>query len=202
MNRREKGAASVLVVFMMILLVTFGSMALSMGLANNRLGLLSTAWMQDYYAMDDRATAQLLELDRALNAAEITAQAALLSGGTADFAEVYAAVARQNAAELAPVQDWTIRETDTPEEATDAISSPLFIVAWAIPDELQTAERAQDKYLLVEIAVYTPAYQLTPGGGWVRDESARRFAIQKWQEWQEAFELKDVIEFWDGSIPS
>jgi hypothetical protein len=191
-GRQEKGADSVLVIFMMILLVTFGSMALSMGLANNRLGLLSTAWNKDYYWLDAQAESCLFQLDQALNAAELAGQQALLGNGDpAVFAQVYRDEAGERLAALAQSQGW------------EMLQQGLEIgVRFTIKGEIKTADRAQDKYLTVEVLVRTPEYAQSAAGAWVRGAGSERLTVLKWQEWQEAFDLKDVIEFWDGEIPS
>jgi hypothetical protein len=192
MRHNEEGAASVLVIFMMILLVTFGSMALSMGLANNRLGMLSTAWMQDYYALDARAEANLFQIDQVLNEAERAGQQILLSGGDRSaFAQVYAAQVAQHMTELAQAQGWRFGAQEDGQ-----------VVRFILRDDLRTANREQNKYLIVEVAIHTPVYFQSPEGEWMRDETSPRFTVLQWQEWQEGFELKDVIEFWDGTIPS
>jgi len=70
----NRGAASVLVVFMLIALVTLGAMALTTAAANQRLGSKATVWSRRFYRLDNAAIENLAEVDAALYQAETSAR--------------------------------------------------------------------------------------------------------------------------------
>jgi len=70
----NRGAASVLVVFMLIALVTLGAMALTTAAANQRLGDKATVWSRRFYRLDNAASENLAEVDAALYHAETGAR--------------------------------------------------------------------------------------------------------------------------------
>ena len=188
-HKSESGAASVLVVFMMILLVTFGSMALSAALSNQRLGALSTAWITDYYWMDTQAELELFEIDQILAQAERTAQEQLILSDYLNFAASYQNEAQQALQLAAEEHGWELSGT-----------AAEIIVEYTIKGRQKTAATAPDKYLSVKIGVKVPDYSLMNSGIWIRDENTLRFYIHRWQEWQESVKIDEEIKFWDGNM--
>ena len=187
-NKDQAGTASVLVVFMMILLVTFGSMALSASLSNQRLGALSAAWLTDYYWMDSEAELGVFAIDQILAEAEQRAQVTLQQLGFDSFATTYINEVRQGLAGQAEQRGWEL--TETPEGMQ---------VSFTIVNELRTARRTQDKYLTVEVISQVPQYDRTEIG-WQRRENTSRFTIGRWQQWQELIRINTDIVFWDGTF--
>ncbi|MDR1066165.1 MAG: hypothetical protein LBL35_01845 [Clostridiales bacterium] len=64
--KKEDGAASVLVVFMMIALVTLGAFSITSALSNLRLAVRNAEWIAAYYEIEDKAEEYLVELDQIL----------------------------------------------------------------------------------------------------------------------------------------
>lgn len=77
----KKGATSVLVIFMMIVLVVFATLAFTTSYANYRLAVKAANVTAENYALDDLASQMLLKIDSALAEAETQAQATLSQGG-------------------------------------------------------------------------------------------------------------------------
>lgn len=76
--RDRRGATSVLVIFMMIVLVVFAVLAFTTAYANYRLSQKTAQASVENYALDDQAFAALMKIDASLANAEITAQQILL----------------------------------------------------------------------------------------------------------------------------
>lgn len=77
----RQGATSVLVIFMMIVLVVFATLAFTTSYANYTLSQRAAVITQENYALDALAMRMTLKIDAALAAAETRAQAAMRSEG-------------------------------------------------------------------------------------------------------------------------
>lgn len=69
----RKGASSVLVILMMVVLVLFGLSALTAGLASLRLTEKSGLWAEEYYLLEGKAETRTAQIDRILHNAETKA---------------------------------------------------------------------------------------------------------------------------------
>jgi hypothetical protein len=69
----RKGASSVLVILMMVVLVLFGLSALTAGLASLRLTEKSGIWTEEYYLLEGKAESRVAEIDSILHIAETRA---------------------------------------------------------------------------------------------------------------------------------
>jgi hypothetical protein len=185
----NKGAASVLVVFMMIILVTFGTLSLSAALANVRLGSKAVSWMTDYYELDARAEVFCMEVDAYLLSAENEA-AAFLSED--NFAEVYYQAAYRALGDMAAGQlDMQLTGSG------DATQIEMLF---------SKGSEAGDQNLTVVLGLAKPEFLLRQDAGgqdyWRRGNGfLRRYTVLKWQQWQVPFEQDANLEFWDGIIP-
>ena len=185
----ERGAASVLVVFMMIILVTFGTLSLTASLANIRLGEKTVTWMDSFYNMDSEAERLCMEVDACLLMAENAAIAALPTGG---FDELYYQEANRALRELA--------SSHTSVTVNGQGSSTQVEI------HLSKGSEPGSHNLDVVLSLVKPEFILVqdPSGqpGWRRADSfMKHYNVLKWQEWQAPFEFEEAVSFWDGTIP-
>jgi hypothetical protein len=185
----NKGAASVLVVFMMIILVTFGTLSLAAALANVRLGAKAAGWMTDYYGLDAQAELFCMELDAYLLAAENRAAVFLSDAG---FADIYYQEAYQ------ALQDMSAGRLDM--EITGSGDAAQIEILFSEGSE------AGDQNLTVVLGLARPEFQqLRDGSGqayWRRGNGFfKHYTVLKWQQWQVPLEQDDELVFWDGVIP-
>ena len=82
MLRDNRGATSVLVVFMMIIMVVFATLAFTTAYANYRLAQKAVHGTVENYALDNLAAQMEMKVDSALANAEIKAQNAIRTGAT------------------------------------------------------------------------------------------------------------------------
>jgi hypothetical protein len=187
--KSDKGAASVLVIFMMIILVTFGTLSLSAALANVRLGSKAVGWMTDYYELDAQAEFFCMEADAYLLSAERRA-APFLS--ESNYAEVYYLEARDALEDMAA--GWLDMEISGAENAVQV--EMLF----------SKGSEPGDQNLTVVLGLAKPEFQLVQGVGgqasWRRGNGfLKRYSVLKWQQWQVPFAQDGNLELWDGIIP-
>jgi len=72
-NKKKSGAASVLVVFMMLVLVTLGAFAIASSNANFRLSRRAVSWNEMFYDLDSLGETYLSQIDARLAEAEASA---------------------------------------------------------------------------------------------------------------------------------
>ncbi len=65
----KKGASSIMVMLMLVVLVVFGVAALTTALSNMRLGQKVQGWNEKYYAAEAKANERYAEIDNALQQA-------------------------------------------------------------------------------------------------------------------------------------
>lgn len=75
----EKGASSIMVVLLLVVLLVFGIAALTTALSNARLGQKVDDWDDKYYAAEKEANVDYAEIDKAVSAA-------ISSGGNSESA--------------------------------------------------------------------------------------------------------------------
>ncbi len=66
----REGAASILVIFTLILLIMFGMLTLTTALAGKRLSMKAVNWAREYYLLDSAAEAKLMDIDAILASCE------------------------------------------------------------------------------------------------------------------------------------
>jgi hypothetical protein len=185
----NKGAASVLVVFMMIILVTFGTLSLTAALANERLGAKTVEWMTEYYTLDAQAERLCMAVDACLLSAEEAVVSALPGNG---FDLAYYQAARQALDAMA---------ADMPQMEISGEGDALRVEI-----RLSEGEEPGDQQLTVVLGLARPVFRLVRDmagqGFWQRSEDfVKRYTVLKWQQWQVSFEQNDDLELWDGIIP-
>lgn len=70
----EKGASSILVIIMMVVLLVFGLAVLTTSLSNVRLGDRKKAWLYDYYQLEGEGAKEIAAFDQLLLEAEAEAK--------------------------------------------------------------------------------------------------------------------------------
>jgi hypothetical protein len=186
----NKGAASVLVVFMMIILVTFGTLSLSAALANDRLGAKAVSWMSDYYELDAQAEFFCMEVDAYLLSAESRAAVFISESG---FAEIYYQEARR------ALEDMASGRLDM--EITGSGGATQIEVLFSEGTE------PGDQNLTVVLGLADPEFLPRPETdgqiSWRRgDGFSKRYTVLKWRQWQTPFAQDDNLVLWDGVIPT
>ncbi len=68
--QNNRGATSVLIMIMMIILMVFGVAALTTSVASRKLAQKNAGWLAEYYALQGEAQAVYAHLDEALNLAD------------------------------------------------------------------------------------------------------------------------------------
>lgn len=202
-NQSERGASLVLVVFMMVVLVSFGILALTSASANMRLSLKTRDWRTDYYALDSRASDIVFAADQLLYEAEMEARDELLilsSAASAEamktsFEESYMRIAREK------LEGFSYEgEQVLVRDAAGGASTFLLEIT------LESAEKSDigQKYLTVQIAIEPPEY-LFPTANLAdarRADDTARYRVAMWMQWQEDFdyEYSNTYELWNGLL--
>lgn len=65
--RSKKGASSILVILMLVVLVVFGVAALTTAISNVRLGQKAADWNDKYYSADAKANEMYAQIDKAVS---------------------------------------------------------------------------------------------------------------------------------------
>ena len=204
--KSERGAASVLVIFMMIILVTFGALSLTAALANLRLGSKVLSWMDGYYTLDSQAEVLCAEMDSRLLQAEQAAQSVLTGNVLSEeefnrqFSDVYFREA------TAQMGQWGGSEPAVEVTGANDTLKVTLNLSEGAPAGADPGSPSQEKqkYLTVVLQLNQPSFALrqTPAGPLYYRQGSfmKRYSIVQWQEWQEESEFQEP-DFWDGSIP-
>ncbi len=193
-QNRESGASLVLVIFMMVILVTFGILALTSASANAKLSSKTLSWRADYYALDARAADIVFDIDTLLYQAEEFARAEMRDGP--DMESEFAALYIEKARDL--VGAYT---SDTAQVAILSEEEGAFLVE--IHMESEEKSDIGQKYLTAQIVVSPPAYLFPTGSAsdMRRAQGARRYSEVMWMQWQDEFDYyEDTLSLWNGLI--
>lgn len=192
----ERGAALVLVIFLMVVLVSFGILAMTSAAANRRLSAKTLDWRTDYYALDAQAADIVHEIDGLLLEAELHARESLGSGPLLhqDFAWDYLEQAREKlTGYMAESAEVILHEVDSDEYMLLEVT-------------IEAAEKTEigQKYLTVQLAVFPPEYIFPTSNAQDarRAPDALRYRTVMWQQWQQDFdyEYTNPLDFWDGML--
>ena len=200
----NRGAASVLIVFLMLVLVTLGTFAIVSSNANWRLNQRSLAWNAMYYAMDADAETLLAKIDRVLLQAETKAVnyllqnddispelADLLNNGasaTDIFNEIYMYYA-----------DEGLTGLSFSEEIEFYNFGDGFWVDYSVQPEVNINEA--ENYLVVSLWLsQAPGVSLNAGTAQVSWENGKRFSVSEWYQHPVVEFTEPPMEVWDGSM--
>ncbi len=197
--KNEKGASSVLVILMMIVLVVFGLSALSSSLAGIRLSDRSFAWSEEYYVLESQAEKTLFEIDRILAKAEEDAINRTIRVYESDrnrYSSGYLEEDFRINFLKSAVQGLEKLEDRGLIEMSGQNTNEILVFATFSEDE-----KSNSKNIDMGIKVEPPEYEfdttgeelsgtrVTPGG--------KRYTVTSWKEWQKPFEYEGDMDFTD-----
>ena len=219
-----KGASSVLVILMMVVLVLFGLSALTAGLSSLRLTEKSGIWAGEYYLLEGEAETRVAEIDGILHRAESRAveyiknREYLLESGTIfpdDIQKFIYLNMTGNLPETARVEYlqrvmkavYYKYANDLIGDETDDItviysnSIPRMILEDEGTPVMSFELTVSDGIKNIDIAakVIFPGYAIgiTDGNpfGTRSGNYASRYDIMVWEEWQEPFSYSENIQY-------
>lgn len=215
----KRGATSVLVIFMMVVLVVFATLAFTTAYANYKLSQKTANTSANNYALDDLAARMLLQVDTCLANGEVYAQQTVKDGGNANgpIAAMVRNVPHTEALQRLFLQE-SVRQLEILAQETPGvfvtINAPyedgdFLDTGRELPGEdtlqitiaLTTGDKPGDKQLDVVLDVLPLRYE---GGQELRSARATdytsRYHISQWKQWQVTFTYDDSLQFGDGSI--
>lgn len=174
--KSERGISSVLVIFMMIVLVTFGAIALTSAYANIKLANKTLAWNQDYYALDSQAEQALAYIDQII----VLEQQGQLAQNSAGYTTLPDALRHLQSTQPNLLGEMAISAND----------GGGYRVQMEFNNQASIEKDSGEfiKYLTVVI-------NTQPANG-------ARYQVAEWREWQEAFnyEASQTEDLWDGDL--
>lgn len=191
----EKGAASILVILMLLVLVTLGAFAVTSASANLKFSRKAAEWNEAYYELDAMGEQFLAAFDGKLAEAESAARQYVTGGlsGTETepdagiFSNIYLYFADMYIRELAPVYSGLDVSVTYNGLSAESILASLSVEYE--PDE------GGLRGIRIAVRVKPPEYQET-------DSGTARYGIESWYEYQggdEAYE-EPPVQLWDGSL--
>ncbi|HAQ41521.1 hypothetical protein [Anaeropeptidivorans aminofermentans] len=219
----EKGATSVLVILMMIVLVTLGSFAIASANSNIKLSKTSANWNKLYYELDSLGEKYLSDIDACLYRAEINAISYINNEEYEELThkdlpiELHIA-AREMMEEPQNIDlayynvlnlvyyyyaDTYIKELSEkyPENVISSLPDGAKISA-IITDIILISPEEPDYYLNVSLEIRPLDYAFSNEGGNLtyRKSDSLRYSVISWQQAQIHPAATSDIEIWDGNI--
>jgi len=188
--KNEKGATSVLVIFMLVILITLGSFAITAAAANIRLSGKTVTWNNTYYLLDGEAEIFLSKLDRLLYNAE---NEAIQKSGTSKemFAVSYNDIVKANISSLSDeyagisLLPSDVNPSDGVQIGSIRIS---FNPSTTMSDENEAKSNIYEQQLTVGISIPLPDYT-EDGLTLIKSNiSQKRYLITDWIQHQTPFE--------------
>jgi hypothetical protein len=206
-DKKTRGAASVLVIFFMLVLVTMGIFAIASSNANYRLSQRALSWHTMYYELDARGEEYVALIDRELSEAEARAREYVINktGLPDDLKEAVEQSSDESTAFNRVFLYWAhilLEESFFfyPNINIYTFGSyPLINGLW-IQFTFQSALPANENNFLYISVDVDPARFIEVSGGdlsvtWPGD---RRYAISDWYEYQIVEPPSTGVAVWDG----
>lgn len=218
----RKGAASVLVIFMVMVLVTLGALAISSANANYKLSQRALDWNIMYYDLDAKGEEFLWALDGKLAEAEMTACEYMKNKGYQSPAQTDLPEQLQSAI-FAAHQGNDLKDNEVfnkiymyyadkyledlmviyPELAVYASDDGTFI-NYILTEISLESELDELCSLNVSIWVEPIEYEIIAAGGDMpiaRANDDLRYKIEDWYEYQQPMQSEsEEVDIWDGSL--
>ncbi len=205
--KNEKGASSVLVIIMMVVLLVFGLAVLTTSLSNVRLSDRKKAWLEDYYTLEADVETTIANYDGLLKEAEFMALAYI---DTNDYEEDYMidgpleGPLRQQVFAIA-YHDYVV------EFISNAIAgdeNATFYVMDIDMDDILSGELIKPMELTFDVASklgdYPKHIQVSMAINGANPLNINedmslinRYSLVRYKQWQDAFEYDDSIDFDD-----
>ncbi len=193
----EKGATSVLVIFMMIVLVTLGTFAITSALVNYRFAYHTVDWSKMYYKLEDKAENYLKDVnDGLINAANRAVKQVNSENGinlNEDFNKAYCEFALE---EIKMLNDKYQQNIETIENDNVGI---CYLEQEFISDD------NPDSHLTVKILIKKPDNYLSvknvSDGDIVTivNNNETLFEVVEWRQWQTPVEIEMFEDLWPGN---
>ena len=206
--RKSRGAASIIVIFMIMVLFVFGMLSLTTALANSRLSVKSASWVKEYYQVERLAEQLIMEVDACLETAELRAREFVVKQGS-DFEgfksyedEMHRFFYYFACEELERLPQEYVDEVDLDKARyadrsipVEEILTPLVYLEISVP--------GVNKHILAAVQAVYPEYRIAananPVNGSRVNPDEPRFEIIEWREWQKPFDYNQPLDFWNGS---
>jgi hypothetical protein len=200
----NRGAASVLIVFLMLVLVTLGTFAIVSSNANWRLNQRALAWNTMYYAMDAEAEELLARIDRLLLQAEVKARGYLLQNDDISPEIADSINNSDNETDIFNIiymhyaDEW-LTELSFIEEIDVNNFGDGFWVSYTVESEVDINEA--DNYLSVSLWLGQAPYVSKDAENiQVAWENGKRYAVSEWYQYPVVEFIGTPMEVWDGSL--
>lgn len=220
----QKGASTVLVIFMMMVLITLGALAITSANVNYKLSKRVIEWNTMYYELDEKGEMFIYELDKKLAEAEAMACDYLRNNGYkyTKYMEIPQEV--QNGiydlyAESKLIDNNIFNKVyfyysnlyvnelllDFADLQVYSSNSGVFIDYVLMEIRFQSQLTGQDQCgLNVCIALEPLEYEINQASdvlSLVRVDDSLRYKIEDWYEYQESKSLEELPnELWDGNV--
>lgn len=223
MLRNNKGAASVLVIVMMLVLVVFGLAMVTTALAQSRLSDSHETWVIDYYELEQEAQMMIADIDRILYQTEMEVVNYLKVGdilsedydgpivnhfeyqdGFMDedsrtgqnqyLSQMFPEIYMEQLKENLDM--FSLEHSDIVVDITNRMSGfPEIIVSGSVSNQVEDYQ----KHIYFEMVPTVPAYVLSYDGvridGYKDLTVTDRYQLKAYVQQQEAFEVEESIEF-------
>jgi len=228
--RGERGATSVLVIFMMIVLVTLGAFAITSANVNYKFSARARDWTRSYYTLEDSGETFAKDFDLCLAAAENDAIAygeaqgyaqASYDGIPDDIQNINFTLysqgftARAYAESLERVYDYFVNQQmqdfaaaypDVTYSQADQTDQARDYAAASVAIDFVSVDNA-DYHLRVALTSLPFPFEVGLGddGSYIATRTAQttRYAVQSWNQWQTPVQLDNSgPQLWNGDLGS
>lgn len=205
--KETKGASSILVIIMMVVLLVFGLAVLTTSLSNVRLGERKRTWLADYYQLEGASEVELASIDGLLLQAEASARAYMetdnyiddymLDGPLSDDqkALIFGLAYHDFMGDLITTsiegQEDTAFNLATPD--LESVLEGQEIDVSSLTFSLTLPENNYNKHLQLSLDLL-PA---NPGNLTADYQLIQRFSVTRHTQQQEAFDYDDALDFED-----
>ena len=203
----SSGAASIIVIFMIMVLFVFGMLSLTTAMANLRLSQKGVVWNQEYYLLEIEVEQMLFDIDTKLAAAELATRQEMQrfvqesSRHDLSLDELYERYFYYHAC---------LQLQSLPQDRVDSadINANRYSNTTIPFDELPQPtiyldfNQGTEKHLLIGLQIVLPQSSLSVENDIVTGvrvaPTAPRYIILDWREWQDTFNYEQ--DMWDSNI--
>lgn len=206
--KNERGASSILVIIMMVVLLVFGLAILTTSLSNLRLSERKKDWLNEYYLLEGQVVAEVAAYDHLLIEAETEAKLYMESQGYLEDYLINQSFITDDMMDLFYYEQYALLATSKIEAALsnkeDVKLSEVNEFSWensfqtqgAVPFQTLTfstklADSSYDKHIQVTMAILAP----TKNNRTEDFQLLERYIITQHTQQQEAFKYDDAIDF-------
>ena len=197
-GKRRKGATSVLIIFMMIVLVTLGAFAIVFAHSNIKLSQKAISWEESYYGLDSLANEFLKDFDSGLARAEEYADSIIFTKAFFKDAGFEAAADKSGYLNEKFNEIYIEKAIEFLNEFASERDCEVYYDG--IEKTFEFVHGTQEMYLNVYLGIRPLTFELEAGTLTFRRNPESRYSIYSWNQWQSQPEIHEKMEFWDGVI--